>query len=85
MDAVNKRLQGRIDRAVMKAVNMRVHSETRIDAYALEQADTLSEARAFGEAINIVISEYKRLTEPEKVPDEAEQKEKPKPLAESVY
>lgn len=67
-DAVLKKLQERVDAATMRAINMRVNMESRADGYALSQADSLSEARAYAEAAKLVIEEYKRLTEAEKMP-----------------
>ncbi len=62
-DAVAKKFQERVDKAAERAINMRVHAESHTDGYALVQADTLAEARAFGEAIKLLTDEYKRLTE----------------------
>lgn len=62
-EAISKKLQERVDVASTRAINMRVHAESSADGYALVQADTLAEARAFAEAINIITTEYKRMTE----------------------
>jgi stage V sporulation protein SpoVS len=62
-DAITKRLQDKVDAAGARAINMRVHTAATADGYALVQVDTLAEARAFAEAVKIVIEEYKRLVE----------------------
>lgn len=67
-DAVVKKLQERVDAATNRAINMRVNMESRADGYALAQSDALSEARAYAAAQQLVIEEYKRLTEAEKMP-----------------
>lgn len=62
-DSMLKRLQTMTDTAANKAINMRIHPQLTADTYALVQADTLSEARAYAEAAKIVIDEYRKLTE----------------------
>lgn len=62
-DALTAKLQERVDAAAGRAINMRVHADSRVDGYALLQTDTLAEARTYAEAAKIVIEEYKRLTE----------------------
>ena len=82
-DEIIKRLEARGDAAVNRAIAMRVTHDARADGYALWQVDTLAEARAFGDAINIVIQEYKRLVEQTEVkPDAAGES---KTTRESVY
>lgn len=74
-DAVIKRLQDKVDAAAEKAINMRVHQSSTADGYALTQADTLAEARAFAEAQKIIIDEYKRLTDAPETRDETPEAE----------
>lgn len=62
-DSITNKLQERVDAAAARAINVRVNVETTSDGYALVQADTLSEARAYAEAAKIVLQEYKRMTE----------------------
>lgn len=68
-DAIVQRLQTEVDKATNDAVNMRVHQESTSDNYALKQVDTLAAARAFAAAARVVIEEYAKMVEPEKVVD----------------
>lgn len=62
-DAVLQRLQDRCDALTQRAVDARVQAFPSADVFALTQADTLAEARAFAMAHQILREEYKRLYE----------------------
>lgn len=84
-DSINAKFQDKIDGAAQRAINMRVHANTRVDGYAMIQADTLAEARAFGEAMNIVTAEYKRMTETIQSVEKPQLEPTSKPGDNSIY
>lgn len=70
-DAITKALQERVDAATNRAINLRVHAESTADGYALIQADALAEARAFATAAQVVVDEYRKMTETAVKPEDA--------------
>lgn len=72
-DSIVAELEKAGDSAANKAINTRVHPQMTADAYAMAQVDTLSEARAFATARNIVIAEYKKMTETSAQQDETQE------------
>jgi hypothetical protein len=87
-DGIMRRLQERADAATSRAINIRVRpaSETipamSCEEYAMIQVDALTEARVLLQAIHIVNDEYNRMTQPEKVQEQAAA---PAKKQESVY
>ena len=77
-DNIARRLQERADNASTRAINMRVRPASEAipamscEEYALLQVDALTEARIYMQAILVVTEEYRRMTEPEKAPDQTQ-------------
>lgn len=62
-DGVVRKLESRAAALAQEAIDYRIHPSMASDAYAMAQVDRLAMARGLTEAMNIVIAEYKRLTE----------------------
>lgn len=84
-DNIIRQLQELVDLRTNNAVNMRPRfgdvsmNAMTTDEYAMQQIDTLAEARALALAARIVNDEYKKLVEPEKSGEENQtQQAKPK-------
>lgn len=73
-----KAFQARAETATAKAINLRPrtagHNMAAMSAeeYAMFSIDALTEARIFLEAQNIVTNEFRKLTQPEDAPTDAE-------------
>lgn len=86
-DAIIKSLEERADKLANVAINFRVQAVTSTDEYAMNVADTLAQARAYTDAIKIVIAEYKKMTEAEQPNEMASdpQKQQQNERNQSVY
>jgi hypothetical protein len=87
-DSIQRKLQERADAATSRAINMRVRPGSAdipamsCEEYALTQVDSLTEARVYMMAMQIVTDEYRRMTEPEKA---ADQNPTPPIITKSLY
>lgn len=83
-NACNKYFQERADAATSRAISIRMRPPSpnipgmSAEEYAMTSIDLLTEARIWLEAQKVITNEYRKLTEPEKAPDQDEPPKQPR-------